>query len=75
MTWNYRIVKYLNGDGFGLHEVYYDDGKVSGMTKDPIVVGDTRGEVIDALNMAMRDATYKPVFYEPEVWPSKRKSK
>ncbi len=24
MTWNYRIVKYADGSGFGLHEVGYN---------------------------------------------------
>lgn len=23
MSWNYRIVEYADGSGFGLHEVYY----------------------------------------------------
>jgi hypothetical protein len=23
MSWNYRIVRYRNGEGFGLHEVFY----------------------------------------------------
>ena len=37
MSWNYRIVKYLDDKGFGLHEVYYDkDGEPWGMTKWPV---------------------------------------
>lgn len=36
MTWNYRIVRYPNNEGFGLHEVYYDkDGQSWGMTESP----------------------------------------
>ena len=28
MTWNYRVVKYSDGSGYGLHEIYYDDDGV-----------------------------------------------
>lgn len=38
MSWNYRVVKYANNEGFGLHEVYYDaKGKIDGWTEDPIL--------------------------------------
>ena len=46
MSWNYRIVKYANGDGYGLHEVFYDAaGNPKSMTAEPAgFVGDTPGE-------------------------------
>lgn len=63
MTWNYRIVRYKERSGFGLHEIYYDDdGKECGMTAQAIVSGKTRGKVIDVLNTAMYDATYRPTW-------------
>jgi hypothetical protein len=72
--WNHRIVKYKDGQGFGLHEVYYDDvGNEVGMTKWPVrfaVHTDEGAEgVITALELAMRDARTRPVFEEPEQWP------
>jgi len=37
MSWNYRIMKYPEG-GFGIHEVFYDDGEgtVNGYTVEPV---------------------------------------
>ena len=36
MSWNYRIVEYRDGSGFGLHEVFYDDkGQPWSMTEQP----------------------------------------
>ena len=70
MTWNYRIVEYANGKGFGLHEVYYNaNGEEISMTETPVTfAGDTRKEVIDALVHAKMDATRRPVFVEPKHW-------
>ena len=68
MTWSYRIVKYADGSGFGIHEVYYcDDGEeISTMTKDPIwFVGDTPEDVRGSLEMAIKDAIYREVLDEP----------
>jgi hypothetical protein len=72
MTWSYRTVRYLDRDrGFGIHEVYYrPDGTVRAMSVDPVTFGgDTVDEVCDALEMALRDATRRPVFDEPDMWP------
>jgi hypothetical protein len=71
MTWSYRICRYRNGEGYGLHEVYYrPDGTARAMTVDPVTFdGDTLDEVCNALELALRGATQKPVFEEPETWP------
>ena len=70
MSWNYRIVEYADGDGFGLHEVHYNaDGKEVSMTSRPAVfIGDTPEELREALMMASADARKRPVFKEPENW-------
>ncbi len=75
MTWNYRIVKRL--DGFiALHEVFYDDnGDPWGMTEDPVdfvVCGDeTPEDLIKCIDMALRDAKHWDVLEEPIEWPGK----
>lgn len=72
MTWNYRIVKHKSGVNtwYSLHEVYYDEnGEPDGMTQNPISAhGDTRAEVIKALEMMLKDAKRMPVFIPPKRW-------
>jgi hypothetical protein len=66
MPWNYRIVKYADGDGYGLHEVYYREDGEYAMTENPAgFVGDTPEEVVGALMMAKMDASRRPIFEEP----------
>ena len=48
MTWNYRIVATVDGDEtmYGIHEVYYDDGKPVSYTTNPVpCVGDDLQEL------------------------------
>ena len=73
MTWNYRIVRYKNGSGFGLHEVFYNkSGKATAMTQNPISFSVDAEEgantVISAMSMALSDAITRGVFDEPEKW-------
>ena len=70
MTWNYRIVKYADGRGYGLHEVYYDKkGKEISMTETPaIFVGDDPEEIHGSMIIARTDAIRRPIFEEPESW-------
>ena len=37
MTWNYRIIseKAPHGEFYQIYEVYYDEGKIIGMTESP----------------------------------------
>jgi hypothetical protein len=67
MSWNYRIVKYADGSGFGLHEVHYDKkGREISMTENlASFAGDTAEEVRSSLMMAKMDAYKRPVFDEP----------
>jgi hypothetical protein len=68
MSWSYRIIKYADDDGYGLHEVYYDaNGEVTGWTEDPSVVGDTVKELIESLKMMRICARHRPVFEEAEL--------
>lgn len=78
MTWNYRIVRYANGDGYGLHEVMYDaDGQPWAMTENPIsfVCGPDEGPqgIRQSLLLARVDAIKREVFEEPAdgKWPGK----
>lgn len=76
--WNYRIVKYVTGDGFGLHEVYYDDaGQPWAMTERPATFQTDESEDENAvrrmLQLALDDAQKRPVLVEPRKgqWPGK----
>lgn len=78
MSWNYRIVRYPNNEGYGLHEVLYDkDGLPWSMTEEPasFVCGVDEGPngVKQSLLMARVDAIKRPVFDQPEdgKWPGK----
>lgn len=68
MTWHYGIVKHETkeaGVWFGLHEIYTDPDS---HTVDPVgFTGDTREEVIEALEMALRDAKKWPVKIEDNL--------
>lgn len=74
MTWNYRIVHRRDGS-YGLHEVYYDDvGEPVVMTENAVTFECDSDEgpegVIGNLEMALKDAKERPVFEEPEKWPT-----
>ena len=76
MSWNYRIVRYKDGSGFGLHEVYYDaEGEPWGMTKEPcsfVCDADEGPQGINAALLTARtDARRRPVLDEPKKWPGK----
>lgn len=71
-TWNYRLVKRL--DGFwAVHEVYYDeDGRAQAMTVEPAdFTYETKGDVRRALEMAIDDCWNRLPFIEPPQggWP------
>lgn len=77
MSWNYRIVKYRDGSGFGLHEVYYDrEGLPWGMTERPCGFGcdadeAPRASIVTQLHTALSDASARLILDEPESWPGK----
>lgn len=72
MSWNYRIVNCLDGNGkryFGLFEVFYDKhGNPDGRTAEPIdfVADEDEGAegVVSSLKMALKDATERPVLLD-----------
>ena len=75
MSWNYRIVKYRDGSGYGLHEVYYDkDGKPINRTENPATFTshdfEGPGGIENSLIMARTDARKRPVLDEAEIWPA-----
>ena len=64
MYWNYRVIN--TGDGFELHEVYYDENdKPMSRTADYILYGETVDEIRNALLMMLRDIE-KPVLDDKE---------
>jgi len=78
MSWNYRIVRYRNNEGYGLHEVLYDKGGLPWtMTQEPATfacgVDEGPNGIKQSLLMARVDAIKRPVFDEPEEgkWPGK----
>ncbi len=70
MSYNYRIVEYNDGSGFGLHEVFYDKaGKEKTMTSSPATfAGETPEDIRGGLMMARMDAMRRPIFQEPDDW-------
>lgn len=78
MSWNYRVVKYRDGSGYGLHEVFYDDeGKAYAMTERPVgfACDPEEGPLSIALQLlkAHEDASELDIFDEPAEggWPGK----
>ena len=74
MSWNYRVVRYADGTGFGLHEVFYDaDGQPWGMGENPARfvcdAGETPMEIVRTLAVARTDARLRGVLDEPATWP------
>ena len=64
MSWNYRVLRSDDVDGtptYGIHEVYYENGKPSNATLRAVgVVSDGRRELLLVL-AAMAEAISKPV--------------
>jgi hypothetical protein len=61
MTWNYRIIKRKcleTGEVYyGLNEVFYTEkGKLMAYSENDEVIGDTPKEIIDILEMMLKDA-------------------
>lgn len=57
MSFGYRVIKYQDNDGYGLHGVYFDEnGQVTAWTERASVVGDTPEEISEQL-LLMRIST------------------
>lgn len=74
--WNYRIVRYKDGSGYGLHEVYYDDADLPwAMTEEHASfccdVDERPTDIVSSLQKAIKDAKNRPVLDEPLKWPGK----
>lgn len=92
MTWNYRIMKRKETAPtgktytyYGLHEVYYGGLDSAGnslpedsisWTVDSIIVGDTPEEIVEVLEMMLKDVTEKhPEVLDEEELEAKFKDK
>jgi hypothetical protein len=64
MTWNYRIVEYsepVYRKGFGLHEVYYKDGRDDSMSEEPVApIASSMAELRERIDLIL-SAFEKPV--------------
>jgi len=72
MTWTYRIIRYSDGRGLGLHEVFYDEaGKPVDMTSGPIAFTVETPEgpsaLVSMLKQALLDAERGAVLDESVV--------
>lgn len=79
MTWNYRVIKFIDEDGephHQIHEVYYDkDGHPNGHTENPVSVFSNEG--IDGLSSVlekMAEALKKPALEESDFAASVQSS-
>ena len=74
MSWNFRIVRYADGSGFGLHEVFYDSmQEPKSWTGRPIYFsGDTPEEIRQELRRAYKDAHEQAILEEQNLERAKR---
>jgi hypothetical protein len=83
MSWNYRVIKDSKGEGedyqewYQIFEVYYTKGgKIKMWSVDPIApCGSTLNELLDDLNMMLKDAWHKPVLERTKSGKSLREVK
>lgn len=73
MSWNYRIIKKrdkeLKEDMYFLAEVFYEhDGSLRGYSEEASVWGSNKDEIIEVLNMMLKDAKKYPVLNEKEFY-------
>lgn len=75
--WNYRLVKYHDGESYGLHEVYYnEEGEPDGMTTNPILVFEAfeardvgpQSIAVDTLSMMIQDIVRHSILEQPVEW-------
>lgn len=82
--WNYRIIKYMDGRGYGLHEVHYDEnGSVRGYaeclatfyvsTEDDELETDEKAqrEMIRDIARALADAAARDILDERVLFRDK----
>jgi hypothetical protein len=62
LHWNYRLIRYPDGDGslLQLSEVYWEGGKPVGYIEKPAICGNDQAEVERVMDM-IRDALFNPV--------------
>ncbi len=64
--WNYRIIRYADNEGFGLHEVHYVNGEVDSWTERPIVVSQSEAGITEQLLTMRVDAKKRQILDEPD---------
>jgi len=69
--WNHRILakEYKGEIHFEIHEVYYENGKPMGRTKNPVSVGGENIKAIRWVLKKMKKATKKPILWGDDRFP------
>lgn len=77
MSTEWRVVRYKDGSGYGLHQVNYDnEGLPYGMSAQPVVlqVPDILGphrimQIMREIIQSLGNEQMVVIFNEPEAWP------
>ena len=77
MSWNYRIIKSteeeLGQEYHFLAEVFYDkDGSLMAFSEETQATGESQEEIIDVLEMMLKDAKRFPVIDEKDFFIDKQ---
>ena len=77
MSWNYRIIKStekeLGKEYHFLAEVFYDeDGSLMAFSEETQATGASQEEIIDVLEMMLKDAKRFPVIDEKDFFTGKK---
>lgn len=77
MTWNYRIIKKqildTDEDYYYLSEVFYQkNGSPMAYCDETIATGESKEEVIEVLEMMLKDAKRFPVIDEKDFYTGKK---
>ena len=73
VSWNYRIIKKrdkeLKEDHYFLAEVFYErDGSLRGYSEETSIWANNKDEIIEVLNMMLKDAKKYSVLNEKEFY-------
>lgn len=66
-TRKYRVVRYADGSGFGLHEIIYTGNKPARLGKPVTFLGDSAEFVLDDIQSARLEASRASVVNEEEI--------
>ena len=65
MVWNYRIIK--NNDIYYVSEVFYDENWKIEWFSEPVIVWDSKQDLIEEIKMMLEDVSNKGILDEREL--------